>query len=643
MHGKYSTDRIGPRRTLDDDEEQRIADWAMHMAKIGYGRTRRELVMVVKKIMDEDGRRTPFKNNIPGKDWLNAFFSRHPQLSLRTTLQLGKERAIISPDKINRWFADFQTYIETEVKDPDLLRDPSRLYNADESGFSMCSTTGKVVGYRGAPVVYNYGNSNKQQLTVLACASASGHFISPMIVYPGQRFNYEPLEGFEEAHMGRSESGWMDSELFCNWLLTCFIPGIESRCVKKPVILFIDGHSTHLSLEASNICVEHGIELYCLLEHSSHVMQPLDLRLFATLKQHWKAAVRAFQLDNVGEFVNKRNFAKVFKTAWEKSTTIDIAMKGFLEAGLFPLCPEKVTKSVKLQPSLLFASSNNNSLAVSAKNNSAPATVTSAPAASAVVINAPAVSVTVTSTPVASAMVTGALSASVNSTPDVLANNALHTSTVDSAHADNADNAHSASVPGAPCASADSAPSVSSNVTSAPVVSDATALPVAAVAPTTSAPESPFSKYLKYPEIPKTKTTKRKVLPLPKAITGVAYRQLLLEKKEQKEREKREKEMRKEQRARQKILKEETKKQKKIAREKVMLARKKKKIEKDLEKAMGSDSDDSSEKIVPGKCYKCEDQYANEYIECEKCFRRFHIACVENEIIDDVPFECQYC
>ncbi|XP_060580985.1 uncharacterized protein LOC132737668 [Ruditapes philippinarum] len=191
----------------------------------------------------------------------------------------------------------------------------------------------------------------------MACASANGHFCPPMIIYPGQRFRYEPLEGVQEAHMGRSESGWMDSELFCHWLLTCFIPAIDSRSVKRPVLLFIDGHSTHISLEASNICIANGIELYCLLEHSSHIMQPLDLRLFATLKQHWKEAVRSFQVENAGSFVTKRNFAGVFKSAWEKSTSIEIAMKGFMEAGLFPINPDCVTKSIKLEPSKVFQSS----------------------------------------------------------------------------------------------------------------------------------------------------------------------------------------------------------------------------------------------------------------------------------------------
>ncbi|KAH3727296.1 hypothetical protein DPMN_053226 [Dreissena polymorpha] len=116
----------------------------MHMAKIRYGRTRKELVQVVKKILDNDGWPSPFKANVPGKDWLNGFFSRHPQLSIRTTLQLGKERAIISPEKITEWFADFEHYVTNEVKDRSLLSDPFRLCNADESGFSFCSNTGNV-------------------------------------------------------------------------------------------------------------------------------------------------------------------------------------------------------------------------------------------------------------------------------------------------------------------------------------------------------------------------------------------------------------------------------------------------------------------------------------------------------------------
>ena len=54
-------------------EEKRIADWTMHMSKIGYWRTGQELAGVVKKIIDEDGHANPFLNNKPGRQWLRRF------------------------------------------------------------------------------------------------------------------------------------------------------------------------------------------------------------------------------------------------------------------------------------------------------------------------------------------------------------------------------------------------------------------------------------------------------------------------------------------------------------------------------------------------------------------------------------------
>jgi hypothetical protein len=355
VHYKYSKHKVGHKTVLTEAEEQRIAEWCVHMARIGYGRTRQELLHTVKTIIDEDERPNPFHDNKPGRAWLDGFFKRNPQLTVRTTIQLGKERAIINADKIKMWFDNFKTYIENEVRDSDLLSDPTRIYNADETGVSLCLKGNQVIGMKGAPVVYHFGNSDKAQITVMAACSAAAHYIPPMLVFPGQRFSYNPLEGFEEAVLGRSDNGWMDSTLFCSWLETAFIPAINERKVKKPVLLLIDGHKTHVTMEASDICLSNGIELYCLLEHASHIMQPLDLRFFAALKRNWKQAVRDWQLENIGSYVTKATFAGVFKHAWTASTSIDAAVKGFKEAGLFPLDENIVTSSVKIDPSKTFA------------------------------------------------------------------------------------------------------------------------------------------------------------------------------------------------------------------------------------------------------------------------------------------------
>ncbi|KAL5015099.1 hypothetical protein ScPMuIL_009369 [Solemya velum] len=254
------------------EEENQLAQWVIDMAKIGYGRTRQEVLTTVKKILDGDKRNNPFKDNRPGKDWYYAFMKRHPEISERSPIQLGKERAVLSKETVGRWFDDFKEYMNVTANQ-ELLKDPTRLYNADESGFPLCPKTGRVLGAKGSKVVYNFTSSNKTEITVMACMSASGHYLPPMIVYPGQRFTSNLLEGFQEATLGRSQNGWMDSELFVHWLKEVFVPGVNERVVTKPVVLFlfVDGHSTHLTLQASDICRENGIILYCLPPHSSRV------------------------------------------------------------------------------------------------------------------------------------------------------------------------------------------------------------------------------------------------------------------------------------------------------------------------------------------------------------------------------------
>ena len=122
------------------------------MSRVGYGRTRHELCTVVQKIINDDGRKKPFLENKPGRQWLRGFFKRHPYLSVRTTIQLGKEQAVITTEKIQRWFAEFERYVKDELKDETLLLDPSRIYNADETGFSLCAQkNSKVVAKKETP------------------------------------------------------------------------------------------------------------------------------------------------------------------------------------------------------------------------------------------------------------------------------------------------------------------------------------------------------------------------------------------------------------------------------------------------------------------------------------------------------------
>ena len=357
--GKTSIEcKSGPATVLSKAEENQLADWLVNMAKMGFGRTKNELLDTVKRIIEKDGRPNPFTNNRPGKDWYYAFLKRHPELSSRAPQQLAKERAVIMPKKVEQWFRDFSDFMAEENEDQSVWKDPTRWFNADESGFPLCPKSWKVLAPKGLPNIYNFTSSDKTQVTVLACMNAAGLYLRPYVIFPGQRFTYNPLQGFPEAILGHSASGWMESELFLTWLKDVFSPALDENGIKRPVVLFVDGHSTHATLEASKFCRENNIILYCLLEHASHLMQPCDLKLFSALKESWKQSVRDFQIANVGEFVTKAKFAGVFKSAWVRTCSLEIAIKGFRDSGLYPLDPRKVLGTLKMEPSKIFGVGN---------------------------------------------------------------------------------------------------------------------------------------------------------------------------------------------------------------------------------------------------------------------------------------------
>ena len=166
-------------------------------------------------------------------------------------------------------------------------------------------------------IVENHMSWLKSHITVLVCMSASAHYLPPLIVFPGQRFFKNILEGFEEAVLGRSNYGWMDSDLFVMWLKTVLEQGLNERQVEMPVLLFVDGHTSHISQEASDFCVEKHVVLYSLLKHASHLIQPCDLRLFRSLKKILNSVLRDWQ---IRQYVTQFEFASIFKHSWNKSS-----------------------------------------------------------------------------------------------------------------------------------------------------------------------------------------------------------------------------------------------------------------------------------------------------------------------------------
>ena len=61
-------------------------------------------------------------------------------------MSLGHERAVVNIDMINSWYDGLYKYLNKEVPEyVNMIINPRRIFNADESGFTLKVKTGKVL------------------------------------------------------------------------------------------------------------------------------------------------------------------------------------------------------------------------------------------------------------------------------------------------------------------------------------------------------------------------------------------------------------------------------------------------------------------------------------------------------------------
>ena len=141
--------------------------------------------------------------------------------------------------------------------------------------------------------------------------------------FPGGQYRFC---GPDDALYARSESGWIDSELFLVWLKKVFLKHVVSQ---RPILLLIDGHKSHITLEAVDICRDSDIILFCLPPHTTHALQPLDVSVFKSLKDQYSKAIRAVSFTKNFFIVSKREFSRVVKAPFERAFSIPTIKSGF--------------------------------------------------------------------------------------------------------------------------------------------------------------------------------------------------------------------------------------------------------------------------------------------------------------------------
>jgi hypothetical protein len=133
-------------------------------------------------------------------------------------------------------------------------------------------------------------------------------------VYPYKRIP-EKISRSLPAEWGiaGSDNGWMMAEVYFKYIANVFHPYVVRESVKFPVVLFVDGHKSHLSFQLSLLCSELEIEVIALYPNVTRILQPADVAVFRPIKISRRTAVIKWYINHPGEVSNKVSFAPLLK------------------------------------------------------------------------------------------------------------------------------------------------------------------------------------------------------------------------------------------------------------------------------------------------------------------------------------------
>ena len=226
----------GSLRYLADSEEEELAEFIIGCASIRYPKTVRDVLAIVQSIL----------------------------------ASRGVHKTVTSRTVIDHYFDLLEeTLVENGLKDC-----PCQIFNMDESGMPLNPKSFKTIHVRGDRNPLAASSGNKSQITVHACVSASGNYLPPMVIWDRKTLKWEWTIGEVPGTLnGLSPKGWMDMDLFEKWFNGHFLRYAPSV---RPLLLLLDGHSSHFSPVAVKMAAEEQVIMFALPPNTTHLSQPLD-------------------------------------------------------------------------------------------------------------------------------------------------------------------------------------------------------------------------------------------------------------------------------------------------------------------------------------------------------------------------------
>jgi hypothetical protein len=321
INGKHLL-KVGSPTRLSYDYEKLLVHALINLAEWGFGLSRRQICDVVEFFLKNTKQSKLFKSGRPGAYWFKGFMRRNPQLSVRVAENLPLERTMA----LNKYVVDhFYDLVATYYEQLDLSNSPNNIWNVDETGFSCSKGRRQIICRKGSKNPHSLcGNNQKTTFTVQGCCNAAGEFLPPYIIYKAKNLYKDWCNG--PFMYNTSQSGWMEESTFFEWMDRMFIPRVSK--IVGPIILFLDGHNSHISVRIIDLAIKNNITIICIPPHTSHALQPLDVGVYGPVKAAWREIVEVFFRKSNAKIIDKHDFSGLIAQLYEKAFHMSHAKGG---------------------------------------------------------------------------------------------------------------------------------------------------------------------------------------------------------------------------------------------------------------------------------------------------------------------------
>ena len=156
------------------------------------------------------------------------------------------------------------------------------------------------------------------------------------------------------ATCAMSETGWSNSEIFRKYLKGHFFKFIPRREPDEHLLLLLDGHKSHISIDLVEWAKTQNIILFVLPAHTSHVLQPMDVACYGPFQKMFNSFCHK-HTRQTSSSVTRYYICGLACSTYNKALSCDNFISAFNKTGIYPLDRSTISE-ISVLPAEVFVS-----------------------------------------------------------------------------------------------------------------------------------------------------------------------------------------------------------------------------------------------------------------------------------------------